>query len=187
MQPVISIKNKWFFLRKYYIYTPRELSSVGRTMHNICKVWGSNPGHHKKNYYIHFWLFMVTMNTRIIYARSGFQTPVTIKKIIIYIFGFFFCGGRDSNPKPYIFYALSIPTELSPRGYIFGCLWLLWTFWKLVDEKIYIWQNILNLWYYLCLFWCLFILKLFMNDVKITISWLNWIDNLANWWFWNKG
>ena len=29
---------------------PREFNSVGkRTMHNICKVRGSNPGHHQKN------------------------------------------------------------------------------------------------------------------------------------------
>ena len=27
----------------------------------------------------------------------------------------FFCGGRDLNPEPCIFYALSIPTELNSR------------------------------------------------------------------------
>jgi len=29
---------------------------------------------------------------------------------------FFFGDGRDSNPRPYTYYALSIPTELSSRG-----------------------------------------------------------------------
>ena len=29
---------------------------------------------------------------------------------------FFFCGGRSLNPKPCIFYALSLPIELSSRG-----------------------------------------------------------------------
>jgi len=29
---------------------------------------------------------------------------------------FFFGGGQGSNPRPYIFYALSILTELSSRG-----------------------------------------------------------------------
>jgi len=29
---------------------------------------------------------------------------------------FFFCGGRGSNPKPCIYYALSIQTELSSQG-----------------------------------------------------------------------
>jgi hypothetical protein len=28
---------------------------------------------------------------------------------------FFFCGGQDLNPGPCIYYALSIPTELSLR------------------------------------------------------------------------
>jgi len=27
---------------------PVSLTQLVRTMHNICKVWGSNPGHHKK-------------------------------------------------------------------------------------------------------------------------------------------
>jgi hypothetical protein len=31
-------------------------------------------------------------------------------------FDFFFGGGRDSNSKPCIYYALSIPTKLSSRG-----------------------------------------------------------------------
>ena len=67
--------------------------------------------------------------------------------IYIYIyFGIicFFCGGRGSNPKPCIFYALSLPTELSSRGQskhtlnfddhltlfflLFGLLFLLKTF-----------------------------------------------------------
>jgi hypothetical protein len=29
---------------------------------------------------------------------------------------FFFCGGRGSNPRPYIYYASSLPTELNSRG-----------------------------------------------------------------------
>jgi len=35
------------------------------------------------------------------------------KKLILYFFG----GGRGSNPRPYIFYALFLPTELSSRGH----------------------------------------------------------------------
>ena len=27
---------------------PVRIAQLIRTMHNICKVWGSNPGHHKK-------------------------------------------------------------------------------------------------------------------------------------------
>jgi len=31
---------------------------------------------------------------------------------------YFFCGGRGLNPRPCIFYALSLSTELSSRGHI---------------------------------------------------------------------
>jgi hypothetical protein len=37
---------------------------------------------------------------------------------LLYRSAAFFGGGRGSNPGPYIFYALSIPTELSSRGHI---------------------------------------------------------------------
>jgi len=29
-----------------------------------------------------------------------------------------FCGGRGSNPGPCIYYALSVPTEISSRGQV---------------------------------------------------------------------
>ena len=34
----------------------------------------------------------------------------------------FFCGGRGLNPCPCIYYSLSIPTELSSGGLLFGQL-----------------------------------------------------------------
>jgi len=45
---------------------------------------------------------------------------------------FFFCGGRGSNPRPYIFNALSIPIELSSRRQLKTCLTLKQqgVFWK---------------------------------------------------------
>jgi len=30
------------------IFVPVSLTQWVKTMHNICKVWGSNPGHHRK-------------------------------------------------------------------------------------------------------------------------------------------
>jgi hypothetical protein len=43
--------------------------------------------------------------------------------INITVWFFFCCGGRDLNLRPYIYYALSIPTELSSQGHCVIDIW----------------------------------------------------------------
>jgi len=54
---IIAIDNRYFALsycNKLLLSVIVSLTQLVRTMHNICKVWGSNPIHHKKAIIIFF-------------------------------------------------------------------------------------------------------------------------------------
>jgi len=47
-----------------------------------------------------------------------FSLSNTEKRKRVCIF-FFFCGGQDSNPIPFIYYVLFLSIELSSRGHVY--------------------------------------------------------------------
>ena len=66
-----------------------NLTQLVWTTHNICKIWGSNPGHHKKKKYTNICLYIP--------VKEIFSNIIFIKKLFIltnflfFYISFFLC------------------------------------------------------------------------------------------------